>query len=126
MQFTQSFFTFYPYYISSCTSDRGLTIPEINASDTSILTNESTEITCVVEGKPIIKKEDITWYRENTSVENSSVDLSGNFTTEKGTHDYMLISILTLNSPNKSYNGNFTCTANETEKKSIKIEIAGI
>ena len=107
--------------IFSCISDRDLTIPEIYANDTSILTNESTEITCIVEGKPIIKKEDITWYSEN-----SSVDLSGNFTTKKGTHDYRLISILTLNSPNKLYNGNFTCTANEAVKKSINIAIAGI
>ena len=108
-------------YLTLLISDRDLTIPKIHANDTSILTNESTEITCIVEGKPIIKKEDITWYRDN-----SSVDLSGNFTTEKGTHDYMLISILTLNSPDKSYNGNFTCIANKTVKNSIKIEIAGI
>ena len=74
-----------------------------------------------MEGKPIIKKEDITW-----SHENRSVDLSGNFTTEKGAHDYMLISILTLNSPGISYNGNFTCIANKTVLKSVRIEVAGI
>ena len=88
---------------------------------TSILSNESTEIRCIVEGKPIVSKEDITWSREN-----SSVELSSNFTTVKGRHIYMLISILTLNSPDISYNGNFICIANKTIKKSIKIEIAGI
>ena len=102
-------------------SDRDLTITKLHVIDTSILPKGSTQVTCAVEGKPIIHKEDITW-----SHENRSVDLSGNFTTEKGADNYMLVSILTLNSPDKSYNGNFTCIANETVKKSIKIEIAGI
>ena len=87
---------------------------------THILSNESTALTCVVEGKSIIEADKIMWYHHNPEV-----DLSSNVKTMKGSSEYIVTSILTLNEPSVKYSGKFTCFVNGTLRKAVDVVIAG-
>ena len=87
---------------------------------THILSYESTALTCVVEGKPIIEADKVMWYHENTEV-----DLGSNVKTMKGSNEYIVISILTLDEPSVKYSGKFTCFVNGTLRNTVEVVIAG-
>ena len=87
---------------------------------THILSNESTALTCVVEGEPIIEADKVMWYHENPEVE-----LSSNVKTMKGANEYIVTSILTLDKPSVRYSGKFTCFVNGTLRKTAEVIIAG-
>ena len=88
---------------------------------THILSNESTALTCVVEGKPIIEADKVMWYHEN-----SDVDLSSDvIKTMKGSNEYIVTSILTLDEPSVKYSGKFTCFVNGTLRKTFEVVIVG-
>ena len=101
-------------------SDKELSISKMVMEHTHILSNESTALTCVVEGKPIIEADKITWYHENPEV-----DLSSNVKTMKGSNEYIVTSILTLDEPSVKYSGKFTCFVNGTLRKTTEVVIAG-
>ena len=101
-------------------SDKELSISKMVVEHAHILSNESTALTCVVEGKPIIEADKIMWYHENTEV-----DLTSNVTTMKGANEYIVASILTLDKPCVKYSGNFACFVNGTLRKTVEVVIAG-
>ena len=101
-------------------SDKELSISKMVVKHTHILSNESTALTCLVEGKPIIEADKITWYHENLEI-----DLSSNVKTMKGSNEYIVTSILTLDEPSVKYSGKFTCFANGTLRKTTEVVIAG-
>ena len=101
-------------------SDKDLFISKMVVEHSHILSNESTALTCMVEGKPIIDADKITWYHENPEV-----DLSSNEKTMKGSNEYIVTSILTMDEPTVKYSGKFTCFVNGTLRKTVEVVIAG-
>ena len=96
----------------------------VSSESLSVLTDGTLKVDCIVVGKPLVDKSDVTWTHESLT----SLNLAQFVNTVKGSaDDYTLNSTLIIPNPPKNYSGIFKCNVGNGDEplqsKSVQVSI---